>query len=85
MGVRISIELINKKALLRAPFVQSSLMMSRCGTLLLKSAAEKFDHGTIECRDIVRLAGADKIAVRNRFFIDPLSPGIAQVGLERWP
>jgi hypothetical protein len=67
------------------PAITFFIDISRGGTLLLNSASEQVNHRAIECRDVVRLAGGNKIAVSNRFFIDPFSPGVAQVGHERQP
>lgn len=71
------------------PVLHSSLLplrqRSRYGPRLPAGLAEQLDHLPIERQDIVGLAAGDEPLVDHCFLINPLSAGVAQIGLQRRP
>src|SRR5438105_10647995 len=51
----------------------------------LLAAAEDVDHGFIECGNIVGLAGGNKVAIDDRWLVDPLRAGVMKIGFQRRP
>src|SRR5579872_1496556 len=46
---------------------------------------EQLNHRPVKRRKVIRFTTRRQIAVSHRFFVHPLSSGIAKVSLKRWP
>src|ERR1700733_4010954 len=55
------------------------------GGLQMFSIGNFFDDLLAEYCEVVRLAAGDEVSVQNNLFIDPVSTGVLEVGLERGP
>src|SRR5215213_8024251 len=66
------------------PMCSRWLLPSCCGRAGY-TVSKRLQQSTVESRDIVGLAAGDQVAVDHGGLVDPLTAGIANVGLQAWP
>src|SRR5205809_393645 len=78
-----------RAALIRFVLLRSRVRVDRVlgllGLLLVPTLAELLDDLLVERRQVVRLAARDETLVDHDLLVDPLAPGVADVGLEARP